>query len=175
MYGKVQGLQIWNIETSAWIALDIIIFVRWVDIISWRFIHIPPQINLRFKWETPASSGFEPQTLVVVATPPTRLSVQHSTSWSTETCPKEHAQLLCICMSGTHLDTTAGQLRTFHLHIIIFVRWVKQVFPIWTWRKYILFKNCSTNKECDVQVLVQSVHHVHTWTKNKCGNFWPRH
>ncbi len=36
-----------------------------------------------------ASSGFEPQTLALVATPPTRWSVQHSTSWATETCPKK--------------------------------------------------------------------------------------
>ncbi len=72
----------------------------------WKLIYTPPQIYFPFEWETSASSGFKPQTLVVVVTLPTKWRAQHSTSWATDTWTKEHAQVIPICMPSTHPDTT---------------------------------------------------------------------
>ena len=68
---KLQCLFTMLIQQPCW--APVIIHSEFISYIAnlghffcWRFIHTPPQINLRFKWETPASSGFEPQILVLV-------------------------------------------------------------------------------------------------------------
>ena len=65
---------------------------------------------------------------VVMARQPTRWRFQHSSSWATETCPKEPGQALhgrAIHFMRTPLTV---QTRAFHLHIIVFFRWADIYF-----------------------------------------------
>ncbi len=83
--------------------------------IWWKFLHTPPEINFRLKWETPASSWVtencpkeHPQAPTqTIHTGQTRTFL-HITAFTRWTCPKEHAQSVCICMPGTRPEDRSG-------------------------------------------------------------------